>query len=74
MGPKDIIPLYFATIIKKKFSVRNYFYLYSGEFVSAFTGKKRGKIIEVTKIIGDKRYRETIRKEMNRMGFALTFR
>ncbi|MEM0155915.1 MAG: ATP-dependent helicase [Thermoplasmataceae archaeon] len=74
MGPKDILPLYFAALIKRKFSVRNYFYLYSGDFVSAFTGKKRGKIIEVTKIIGDKKYREIIRREMNRMGFALTFR
>lgn len=73
MGPKDIVPLYFSAIIRRKFGIRNYFYLYSGDFVSAFTGRKRGKIIEVTKIIGDKKYRETIRKEMNRMGFALTF-
>ena len=45
-----------------------------GELVTAFTGKKKGKVIEVTKIIGDRKNRETIRKEMNRMGYALTFR
>ena len=73
-GPKDIIPLYFSSFIKRKLGVRNYFYLYMGELVTAFTGKKKGKVIEVTKIIGDRKNRETIRKEMNRMGYALTFR
>ena len=73
-GPKDIIPLYFSSFIKRKFGVRNYFYLYMGELVTAFTGKKKGKVIEVTKIIGDRKNRETIKKEMNRMGYALTFR
>jgi len=74
LGPKDIIPLYFSQFIKRKLGVRNYFYLYNGDLVTAFTGKKKGKIIEVTKIIGDRKHRELIKKEMNRMGYALTFR
>jgi len=72
--PKDLISLYFNDYIKSRFGSGNMFYLLTdGELKIAFSGRKKGRLIDIRKIIGDRSYRDQIKKEMNILGHAVTF-
>ncbi len=74
ISPKDLISLYFNDYIKSRFGSGNmFYYLTDGELKIAFSGRKKGRLIDVRKIVGDRTYRDQIKKEMNLLGHAVTF-
>ena len=74
LNPKDILTLYFGDYLKSRFGTINmYFYFLDQQIVTAFSGKKSLRSIEVTKIFGEKKYRDLVKKEMNEVGYAVSF-
>ena len=50
-----------------------YFYYTEGEIRTAFSVKKTARNLVVGKIIGDRSYRDQVKKEFNSLGYAVTF-
>lgn len=74
LNPKDVLTLYFGDYLKSRFGTINmYFYFLDQRIVTAFSGKKSLRSVEVTKIFGDKKFRDLLKKEMNEVGYAVSF-
>ncbi|MDA8144143.1 MAG: ATP-dependent helicase [Thermoplasmatales archaeon] len=74
MIPKDIIILYFSDFIKQQMGSTNlYIFVEEGKIAAGFSARKSLKTLKVSKILGDRNYRERLRKEMNDFGFAVSF-
>lgn len=72
--PKDIIMLYFLEYVKRQIKSSSLFVLVdSGKIVAAFAAKKSQRSLRVTKIVGDRSYRDRMKREMNELGFAVSF-
>ena len=72
--PKDIIILYFQDYIKRQFGTTNlYIMVKDGKLAAGFSARKSLKTLKVSKVIGDREYRDKMRKEMNEFGFAVSF-
>ncbi|MEM0157271.1 MAG: hypothetical protein QXN26_04310, partial [Thermoplasmataceae archaeon] len=72
--PKDIIMLYFQDYIKSRVGSTNLFLLVEdGSIVSGFSARKSDRILRVTKIVGDRAYRDRMKKELNELGFAVSY-
>ena len=72
--PKDIIILYFQDYIKSQLGSTNlYIFAQEGKIVAGFSARKSLKTLKVSKVIGDRSYRDRMRKEMNEFGFAISF-
>lgn len=72
--PKDIILLYFQDYIKRQLGSTNlYIMVQNGKLAAGFSARKSLKTLKVSKVIGDREYRDKMRKEMNEFGFAVSF-
>ncbi len=72
--PKDLILLYFQDYIKRQLGSTNlYVFVKNGAIVAGFSAKKNLKTLKVSKVIGDRNYRDKMRKEMNEFGYAVSF-
>lgn len=72
--PKDIILLYFQEYIKRQLGSTNlYIMVQNGKLAAGFSARKSLKTLKVSKVIGDREYRDKMRKEMNEFGFAVSF-
>ena len=72
--PKDIILLYFQDYIKRQLgSINLYIMVQNGKLAAGFSARKSLKTLKVSKVIGDREYRDKMRKEMNEFGFAVSF-
>ena len=45
----------------------------NGKLAAGFSARKSLKTLKVSKVIGDREYRDKMRKEMNEFGFAVSF-
>ena len=72
--PKDIIMLYFQDYIKSRVGSTNLFLLVeNGTIVSGFSARKSERVLRVTKIVGDRSYRDRMKRELNELGFAVSY-
>jgi hypothetical protein len=72
--PKDIIMLYFQDYIKSRVGSTNLFLLVeNGAIVSGFSARKSDRVLRVTKIVGDRSYRDRMKRELNELGFAISY-
>ncbi len=72
--PKDIILLYFQDYIKRQLGSTNiYIMVQKGKLAAGFSARKSLKTLKVSKVIGDREYRDKMKKEMNEFGFAVSF-
>lgn len=73
-SPKDLQTLYFQDYIKSRFGTTNmYFYIKNGEIITALQTRKNQYTLRVTRIFGEKKYRESAKKELNEFGYAVIF-
>jgi len=74
ISPKDYMALFFKQYLKSTFGSSGlYFYFTEGEIKTAFSVKKTARSLSVGKIIGDRSYRDQIKKEFNNLGYAVSF-
>ncbi len=74
ISPKDLIYRAYETEFKKAFRGRGLHYLVSGGSLNcAFTVRKSGRSITISKIMGDKTQKPRIKKELNLLGFSVYF-
>ncbi|EQB67821.1 MAG: ATP-dependent helicase, partial [Thermoplasmatales archaeon A-plasma] len=72
--PKDIIMLYFQDYVKSRVGSTNLFLLVeNGNIVSGFSARKSDRILRVTKIVGDRSYRDRMKRDLNELGFAVSY-
>ncbi len=72
--PKDMIMLYFQDFIKAQVKSTNIFLMVeNGKIVSGFSARKSARSITMTKIVGDRSYREKMKRELNELGFAVSY-
>ena len=72
--PKDLILLYFQEYIKRQLGSTNlYVFVKNGSIVAGFSARKSLKTLKVSKVIGDRTYRDRMKKEMNEFGYAVSF-
>lgn len=72
--PKDILLLYFQDYIKQQLGTTNlYILVHNGRIAAGFSAKKNLKTLKVSKVIGDRGFRDKMKKEMNEFGFAVSF-
>ena len=72
--PKEIIMLYFQDYIKSRVGSTNLFLLVeNGTIVSGFSARKSERVLRVTKIVGDRSYRDRMKRELNELGFAVSY-
>ena len=72
--PKDLILLYYNEYIKRQLGSTNlYIFVQGGKIVAGFSARKSLKTLKVSKVIGDRGYRDKMKKEMNEFGFAVSF-
>ncbi|WP_393972091.1 ATP-dependent helicase [Oxyplasma meridianum] len=74
ISPKDYMALFFKQYLKSTFGSSGLYYYYTeGGIKAAFSVKKTGRSLTVGKIIGDRSYRDEIKKEFNNLGYAVSF-
>lgn len=74
MIPKDLILLYFQEYIKSQLgSINLYVFVKNGSIVAGFSARKSLKTLKVSKVIGDRSYRDRMKREMNEFGYAVSF-
>ncbi len=72
--PKDLILLYFQEYVKRQLGTTNlYVFVKKGAIVAGFSARKSLKTLKVSKIIGDRSYRDKMKREMNEFGYAVSF-
>ncbi|HLH86102.1 MAG TPA: ATP-dependent helicase [Thermoplasmataceae archaeon] len=72
--PKDMLALYFADYVKKEAGQGNMFILVdNSEIAAAFSARKTLRVLKIGKIIGNKEYRDVIKRELNEFGYAVSF-
>lgn len=72
--PKDLIILYFQEYIKQQLGSTNlYVFVRNGSIVAGFSARKSLKTLKVSKVIGDRNYRDKMKREMNEFGYAVSF-
>lgn len=74
IAPKDLVSLYFQGYVKTIAGTANHYLFYAeGSVKAVFTARKTGRILTVGKILGDRSYRESIKRELNSIGYAVNF-
>ncbi|MCL4328164.1 MAG: ATP-dependent helicase [Candidatus Thermoplasmatota archaeon] len=72
--PREAFILYNREYFKRRYGTSNIFLLVeNGRIVCGFRAKKRGRILTVTKIDGERSNRELIRRTLNEMNYAVSF-
>ena len=66
--------LFFKQYLKSTFgSAGLYFYYTEGSIKTAFSVRKTARSLTLGKIIGDRSFRDQIKKEFNNLGYAVSF-
>ncbi len=74
ISPKDYMALFFKQYLKSTFgSAGLYFYYTEGSIKTAFSVRKTARSLTLGKIIGDRSFRDQIKKEFNNLGYAVSF-
>lgn len=74
ISPKDLVYKSYEIEFKRVFRGRGLHYIIEdGKIACAFNVRKSGRSIVVGKILGDRTYRQKIKKELNLLGFAVYF-
>ncbi len=74
IAPKDLVSLYFQDYVRSIAGTASYYlFCTEGSVKAVFKARKNGRILTVGKIQGDRSYRESIKRELNSIGYAVNF-